>query len=161
MLKVYKISPEQLKTQKRRTIGAVIGLLIGVPAGAVGAAMFVGLRLTSFTARDIAVPFAIGVGLPALALWLRAVTMPFLRFELEDDRVTRVQQNPLTHALQRLSFSRGEIRNIREVGKWGLVIHGRGNGGKYIDLQVPPYLENYDELRGHLAAWQPIHNTWL
>jgi hypothetical protein len=160
MLKIYRVSPEQLRTQKRRTVGAAIALFIGVPVGGALGAMCVGLRLSSITTRDIPT-FAISLGLPVLALLLRAVTMPSLRYELEDDRVTRVQQNPLTRALQRLSFSRREIRHIREVRKSGLVIHGRGSGGKYIDLEIPPYIENYDELRGHLAAWQPIHDSWI
>jgi len=100
------------------------------------------------------------VGTACAVLWLHTLTLSSLQIELDDDRITRTHRllwgSPLT-----ISFGRDDVGHIREVGKSGLMICGRGRKGRYIDLHIPHLVENYDELKAHLAEWQPVRNSWI
>jgi hypothetical protein len=157
--RVYRISPENLRREKQRLAAGIITMFVAVPLSVALVAWFMRLDAGSLTTHDVGV-LIVGLGLPSAALFLNTLTLPSLRVEIEDDRITKTQNRPIGGSL-RISFNRQEIGHIREVGKHGLMIRGLGRRGRYIDVQIPRLLEDYDELKGRLAAWQPIHKSWI
>jgi hypothetical protein len=101
------------------------------------------------------------LGLPCLLLWLHASMMKSFQIQLEDDRITRIQNHPFGHSTLKISIARQDVGHIREAPKSGLYLRGRNGDGRWIDLQIPRTLENYDDLRSRLAAWHPIGDSWL
>lgn len=160
MSRTHVIPPQHSLLEERRAISAGLGLLLGTPIGFGIVALCLRFRLRDLSLNDFRL-FAITLIPPAIALWVRATTLRSLRIELEENRLTRIQKHPLTRSPQRLSFTREDVAHIREIPKQGLMVHGRNSKGRYLDLEVPRSLENYDDLRSRLAAWQPIHESWL
>jgi len=160
MSRVYRISPETAQHERRRLTTAIITLLVILPVIIGLMALYFRLDPRSLTAHDL-VSTMFMVGLPCAGLWLQSLTLGSLRIELDDNRITRIQNRPLWGSPSRISFERQTIAHIREVGKNGLMIHGPGRKGRYIDLHIPRTVENYEELRVRLAAWQPVQVSWL
>ncbi len=141
-------------------MGAGLGFLLGTSISFGLMVLYFRLDVSTLTRHDLVV-FTVALTLPCAALWSRALTLRSLRIELDDRRITRIQSHPLTRSQQRISFCREDIAHIREVRKEGLIVYGRNSNGRYLDLYIPRSVENYDELRSRLAAWQPIHESWL
>jgi hypothetical protein len=160
MVRVYRIPTEQVQNERRRLAIAIITLFVAVPGSVALIVLFLPLGPRSLGIRDVA-QMLFMLALPCAALWLHTVTLPSLQIQLEDERITRTQNHPLLRTPLRISFRRDEIANIREVRKSGLMIRGRGSKGRYIDLHIPRLVENYDELKGYLNAWHPVHDSWL
>lgn len=160
MVGVYKIPPQTVRREKQRVAAGVITLFVAVPVSVAVFALFARLDIPSITTHDVGV-LLFGLGLPSAAVWTRTVMLRSLRIELDDGRITMTQDRLFWGSPLRISFSREEVGHIREVGKSGLMVRGRGTKGRYIDLHIPPFVENYDELKGRLAAWQPVHKSWL
>ena len=93
-------------------------------------------------------------------LWLSTNVMKSVQIQLEDDRITRIQNHPFGHSTLTITIARRDIGHIREVSKSGLYLRGRNTDGRWVDLQVPRSIEKYDEIRARLAVWQPIRETW-
>ena len=160
MSRVYAIPAAQVKLQKHRVTAGVITLFVAVPlSAALVASCFSGVH-QSLTAQDMFRPM-VGLTIVSAALWLQTSTLKSFRVELDDDRITQTQNRPLGIPPLKISFARTDIAHIREVRKEGLYIHGRGSNGKYTELHIPRTVENYDDLRSRLAAWHPIHDSWL
>jgi hypothetical protein len=160
MVGVYKIPPKTVRREKQRVAAAVITLFVAVPLSVAVVALFARLDVHSLTTHDACV-LLFGLGLPSAALWMRTIMLRSLQIELEDNRITMTQNRLFWGSPLRISFSREEVGHIREVGKSGLMVRGLGTKGRYIDLHIPPFVENYDELKGRLSAWQPVHKSWL
>jgi hypothetical protein len=161
MLRVYKIPPQTVRREGQRAIAAAIALFLAVPLSVAVAAIALYARLDlQFTTHDAGV-FLFGLGLPGAALWVRSYMLRSLRIELEDGRISMTHDRPFWQSPLRISFDRQDIGHIREVGNSGLMIRGRGHRGRYIDLHIPRFVENYDELKSQLSAWQPIRNSWM
>jgi hypothetical protein len=160
MVGVYKIPPQTVRREKQRVAAGVITLFVAVPLSVGVFAVLGRVDVPSLTTHDVGV-FLFGLGLPSAALWTRTIMLRSLRIELEDSRITMTQDRLFWGYPLRISFSREEISHIREVGKSGLMVRGLGTKGRYIDLHIPPFVENYDELKGRLSAWQPVHKSWL
>ena len=149
-----------VQQQKRAILVASLTLFMGVPLLAVAAGTLFHLDRNTLTTRDL---WSIGaiLGLPCMLLWLYANIMKSFQIHLEDDRITQVQNHSFGHFTFKTSIARQDIGHIREVPKSGLYLRGRKSDGRWIDLQIPRSLENYDDLRSRLAAWQPIQEGWL
>jgi hypothetical protein len=160
MQRVYTVPPEQLQLEKRKLIAGAIALPIAVPAGFLLAMFCLRVNTGSMSADDYVRPL-VGIGVLCAGLWVRALTLSSLRIELEDNRITRTQHRPFGLKPLRISFNRTDIAHIREIPKHGLIICVRNIQKRYVDLEIPKSIENYDDLRGHLASWQPIHDSWL
>jgi hypothetical protein len=160
MVRVYKVSPENVQSERRRLATAVIILCVMLPLSIGLIALCFHLDPHSLTTHDY-LSVIVGLGMPCAALWLCTLTLPSLKIELEDDRITKTQERPLWGTPLKVSFSRDDVSHIREVGKSGLMIRGRGRNGRYIDLHIPRLVENYDELKTSLATWQPVQNSWI
>jgi hypothetical protein len=160
MVRVYKIPQGVSQLEKRRAIAAILGVLVAMPVCVGMVALCFRLDTHSLSVHDVVTAIAM-LGIPCAAVLLHSFTLPSLRIELEDERITRTQNRPLGASPLRISFDRREINHIREVRNSGLMVHGRGSKGRYIDLQIPRSVENYDELKARLAAWQPIHESLL
>ena len=160
LLQIYKLPEEAVQQQKRAILAASVTLFIGVPLLTVAVGTLFHLDRSTLTTRDL---WSIGLmlGLPCMLLWLHANMMKSFQIQLEDDRITRVQNYPFGHSTLKISIARQDVGHIREVPKSGLYLHGRNGDGRWIDLQIPRALENYDDLRSRLAAWHPIHHSWL
>ena len=158
--RVYAIPPEQVKLQKHRVTAGVITLFVAVPLSTalVGFCFLGGHQ--SLSAQEMVRPM-VGLTIVSAALWFQTSTLKSLRIELDDERITQTQNRPFGMSPAKISFARQDIAHIREVPKHGLYIHGRGSKGKYVELHVPRTVENYEDLRSRLAAWQPIHDSWL
>jgi hypothetical protein len=157
---LYKIPKEAVQQQKRAIVAATLTLFVCVPLFTIAAGSLFHLDRSTLTTRDIW-SITTMLGIPCALLWLNANAMKSFRIQLEDDRVIRIQNHPLGFSPLIISFVRKDIGHIREVRKDGLYIHGRGCNGKYIELHIPRTVENYDDLRSRLAAWHPIHDSWL
>ena len=157
---VYKIPKEAVQQQKRAIVTATLTLFICVPLLTVAAGLLFHSDRSTLTTRDIW-SIMLMLGIPCALLWLHANVMKSFRIQLEDDRITRVQNHPFGLSPLKISFARQDIGHIREVQKDGLYLRGRDQDGRWADIQVPRTVENYDDLRCRLAAWHPIHDSWL
>jgi len=151
---------EAVHQQKRAILAASLTLFIGVPLLTIAAATLFHLDRSTLSTRDLC---SIGsmLGPPCVLLWLHANMMKSFQIQLEDDRITRVQNHPFGRSTLKISIARQDVGHIREVQKSGLYLHGRDGDGRWIDLPIPRTLENYQDLRSRLAAWHPIHDSWL
>ena len=135
MVRVYRIPPEKVQHERQRIATAVITLLVVMPVSVGLIAVYFRLDLHSLTIHDIVTPMLM-VGAACAVLWLYTLTLSSLQIELDDDRITRTHRllwgSPL-----KVSFGRDDVGHIREVGKSGLMIRGRGRKGRYIDLHIP------------------------
>lgn len=158
MLQIYKMPKQAVQHQKRAILAASLTLFIGVPWLTVAAGTLFHLDRSTLTTRDL---WSIGsaLGLPCMLLWLHANMMKSFQIQLEDDCITRIQNHPFGHSTLKISIARQDVGHIREVAKFGLYLHGRIRDGRWIDLQIPRALENYDDLRSRLVAWHPIHDS--
>jgi hypothetical protein len=160
MVRVYRIPPERVQREKRRMATAIITLFVALPVSIGLVALYFRLDLRSLTLRDFASTILM-LGIPCAALWLHTLTLPSLKIEFEDDRITKTQVRPFGTAPLKLSFDREEINHIREVRRSGLMVRGRGSRGRYIDLHIPRSVENYDDLKSRLTAWYPVQESWM
>jgi hypothetical protein len=158
--RVYAIPPEQVKLEKQRITAGVIALLVAVPLSTALVVFCFSSGHQSLSAQEMVRPM-VGLTIVSAGLCLRMSTLKSLRIELDDERITQTQNRPFGMSPAKISFARQDIAHIREVLKHGLYIHGRGGNGKYIELHIPRTVEHYDDLRSRLAAWQPIHDSWL
>jgi hypothetical protein len=149
-----------VKLQKLRITAGVITLFVAVPLSTALVVFCLPGRHLSLSAQEMARPM-VGLTIVGAALWLRMSTLKSLRIELDDERIAQTQNRPLGMPPLKISFARQDIAHIREVRKEGLYILGRGINGKYIELHIPRTVGNYDDLRSRLAAWHPIHDSWL
>lgn len=156
---VYTVPAEQVKLQKTKMVVGAVTLWVAVPVATWLTVVCFRLKVNSIT--DEFVRPLVGLALITAVMLLSAVCPYSLRIELEDDTIRRIQSRPFGLAPLVISFSRGDIAHIRENQKYGIMVHGRGRKGRYLDLHIPRFINNYDELRGRLAAWQPIQNSWL
>jgi hypothetical protein len=143
LLQIYKMPKEAVQEQKRAILAASLTLFIGVPLLTVAAGTFFHLDRSTLTTRDL---WSIGsmLGLPCMLLWLYANMMKSFQIQLEDDRIARVQNHPFGHSTLKISIARQDVGHIREVPKSGLYLHGRNGDGRWIDLQIPRTLEDYE-----------------
>ncbi|HKV77815.1 MAG TPA: hypothetical protein VJP02_06735 [Candidatus Sulfotelmatobacter sp.] len=160
MSQVYAIPLQQVQLQKHRVIAGVITMFMTVPlATALVVFHFSGGR-QSISAREMVRPMVV-LTIAGAALWLHTSTLESFRIQLDGDRITQTQNRPFGMPPSKISFTRQDIAYIREFRKDGLMIHGRGSKGTYIDMYIPRTLEDYDDLRSRLAAWHPIRDSWL
>jgi hypothetical protein len=160
MPQCYAIPPERVQLQKYRVTAGVITLFVAVPLSTALVSFFFLGGHQSLSAQEMVRPM-VGLTIVSAALRLQTSTLKSLRIELGDDRITQTQNRPFGISPLKISFARHDIAHIRELRKDGLMIHGRGSKGAYIDMYVPRTLEKYDELRSRLAAWHPIRDSWL
>jgi len=160
LLQIYKMPKEAVQQQKRAILAASLTLFIGVPLLTIAAGTLFHLDRSTLTTLDLC-SIAWMLRLPCMALWLHANMMKSFQIQLEDDRITRIQNHPFGHFTLKISIARQDVGHIREVQKSGLYLHGRNGDGRWIDLQIPRSLENYDDLRSRLAVWHPIHDSLL
>ena len=160
MSRVYAIPPARVQLEKHRITAGVITLFVAVPLSTALVVFCLSRGHQSLSAQEMVRPM-VGLTIVSAALWLQTSTLGSFRIELDDDRITQTQNRPFGMSPVRISFSRQDIAHIREVRKDGLMVHGRGSKGAYIDLHIPRTVENYDDLRSRLAAWHPIHDSWL
>ena len=159
MLHIYKMPAEAMQQQKRAVLAGSIALFVGVPLATIAVGTLFHLDRSTLTSHDVW-SIAIMLGIPCVMLWLSTNVTKSFQIQLEDERITRLQNHPLGRSVLKISFARQDIGHIREVQKSGLYLRGRNSDGRWIDLQIPRSIENYDDLRSRLAAWQPIHETW-
>jgi hypothetical protein len=127
-------------------LAVVVCLFLGVPLLTMAVGLLFHFDRSALTGRQLwAIPFVLGF--PCAALWLHVNMMKSLRIEMEDDRITGIQNHPFSHSPRAISFVRHEIRHIRAGRHSALYIHGRNSNGRWIDLYIPAWLENYDDLR--------------
>jgi len=157
-LQIYKMPKQAVQRQKRGVLAGSVTLFAGVPLFTIAAGKLFHASGT-LDWRDVWSIF-IMLAIPCAMLWLSTNVMKSIRIQLEDNRITRVQNHPFGHSTLTISIARTDIGHIREVSKDGLYVRGRNPDGRWIDLHVPRSIENYDELRSRLAAWQPIQETW-
>jgi hypothetical protein len=160
MPQVYAIPPERVQLQKYRVTAGVITLFVAVPLSTALVGFFFLGGHQSLSAQEMVRPM-VGLTIVSAALWFQTSTLKSLRIELDDERIAQTQNRPLGMPPLKISFARQDIAHIREVRKEGLYILGRGINGKYIELHIPRTVGNYDDLRSRLAAWHPIHDSWL
>lgn len=151
---------DAVQQQKHAVLAGSISLCVFVPLSTIVVGTLFHVDRSTLTSRDVW-SIAIILVMPCTMLWLSANVMQSLQIQLEDDHITRIQDQPLGLSAWKISFARQDIGHIREVQKAGLYLHGRNSDGRWIDLHVPRMIENYDDLRARLAAWQPIHETWI
>jgi hypothetical protein len=157
-LRVYNMPKQAVQQQKRTVVAAAATLFVGVPLFTIAAGKLLHLNGT-LTGRDVW-SISIMLGIPCAILWLSTTVMKSVQIQLGEDRITRIQNHPFGHSQLKVTFARHEIGHIREVSKSGLYLRGRNSDGRWIDLDVPRSIENYDEIRTHLATWYPIRETW-
>ena len=136
MVRVYRIPPEKVQHERQRIATAFITLLVVIPVSVGLIAVCFRLDSHTLTIHDIVTPMLM-VGTACAVLWLCTRTLPSLQIELDDDRITKTQDRPLWGSPLTISFGRDDIGHIREVGRSGLMIRGRGRKGRYIDLHIP------------------------
>ena len=158
MLQIYKMPGAAVKQQKRAVIAAALTLFIGVPLLTIVAGTLFHLDRGTLSSRDV-LSIAVMLGIPCTILWLSTNVMKSVQIQLENDRITRIQNHPFAHSILKITFSSQDIGHIREVSKSGLYLRGRNSDGRWADLHVPRSIENYDEIRAHLAAWHPIRKS--
>jgi len=151
---------ETQQVEQRRAVAIAVGFVLGMSIVFGLIALYFRFDFQGIRFHDV-VPFTLTLILPCAALWLRAHALCSLRIELDDDRITRTELLPLRHTTQRISFLREDIAHIREIPKQGLMVRGPNSKGRYIDLEIPRSLQDYDDLRSRLAAWHPIRESWL
>ena len=160
MPQVYAIQPERVRLQKHRVTAGVITMFVTVPLTTALVVFYFSGGRQSLSAQEMVRPMVM-LTIAGAALCLHTSTLGSFRIELEGDRITQSQNRPLGMPPSKISFARQDIAGILEFRKHGLMIHGRGSKGAYIDMYIPRTLENYDDLRSRLAAWHPIRNSWL
>ena len=150
---------DAVRQQKRAVLAASITLFAGVPLSTIAVGTLFHLDRSTLTSHDLW-SIAIMLGIPCAMLWLSTNVMKSVQIQLEDDRITRIQNHPFGHSTLTITIARRDIGHIREVSKSGLYLRGRNTDGRWVDLQVPRSIEKYDEIRARLAVWQPIRETW-
>jgi hypothetical protein len=149
-----------VQLEKHRITAGVITLFVAVPLSTALVVFCFSRGHQSVSAQEMIRPM-VGLTIVSAALWLHTSTLGSFRIELDDDRITQTQNRPFGMSPLKISFARQDVAHIRKVHKDGLMIHGRGSKGAYIDMHIPRTVENYDDLCSRLASLQPIHNSWL